>query len=219
MSFVQEAPAFSPSHRAPVPEPLLLVEEISHRVVNEYSQAAALLRLAAADDPHSGARRALGTAADRLCDFAEVHRALQPPLSRDQVDLGQHIKELLAATTKARLGPLGIQLSFVAEPVPMSPERCWRVALIVSELVTNAVRHGLRGASGSISVEIGTAGGLVHCLVADDGCSAACAKPGRGLGIVRCLAEQLGGTVTPRLGGRGSSIAVVFPVQPEGRLA
>jgi NAD(P)H-dependent FMN reductase len=63
---------------API-EPLILVEEISHRVVNEYSQAIAIIRLAAAEVVSREAREALGSAATRLIHFAEAHRALQAP--------------------------------------------------------------------------------------------------------------------------------------------
>ena len=59
-------------------EPLILVQEISHRVVNEYTQAIAGIRLAAAGVASPEGRLALVAAATQLHVYAEAHRALGP---------------------------------------------------------------------------------------------------------------------------------------------
>ena len=60
--------------RAP---PLFLVEEITHRVLNEYTEAIASLTLAAAAAPDIRSQGALTSAAPRLRTQAEAHRAFR----------------------------------------------------------------------------------------------------------------------------------------------
>ena len=72
---------------------LHLVEEISHRVFNEYAEAIALLTLAASRN-RTTADPVLTQAADRLRAHAETHRALLGP-SDGPIDLGQYIGNAL----------------------------------------------------------------------------------------------------------------------------
>jgi hypothetical protein len=124
-------------------DPLILVEEISHRVVNEYSQAIAGIRLAARDVASSEAQAVLATAATRLLSFAEAHRALQAPRSGETINLADYLHRLCGAMTASFLQERGVRLSLSTDAVALPGERCWRVGLIVSELITNCVRHGL----------------------------------------------------------------------------
>jgi len=117
---------------------MILVEEISHRVVNEYTQAIACIRLAAAGVASVEAREALTEAATKLRNFADAHRALQAPRSADSVDLGEYLARLCAANMAAGLQDRGVRLNLLCETVHLSSERCWRAALIVSEFVDMA---------------------------------------------------------------------------------
>ena len=65
------------------PLALHLVEEISHRVVNEYAEAIAILALAASRGSTT-AQSALTQAAERLRAHADSHRALLAPRPRGQ---------------------------------------------------------------------------------------------------------------------------------------
>jgi two-component sensor histidine kinase len=73
------------------------------------------------------------------------------------------------------------------------------LALIVNELITNAVKHG-KGERGRVSIKLGLVNqsGEWVLSVEDDGPGFVLAKPRRrasGLGLVIALAGQLGGTL------------------------
>lgn len=193
----------------------MLVSEISHRVVNEYSQAIAGIRLAARNAGSSEAREVLAAAATRLLSFAEAHRALQAPRTDAAVDIALYLEQLCEAVTAAALQERGILLALTATSALLPPARCWRVALIVSELINNGVRHGLKGGPGSICVELTADGQDICCRVVDDGCGSPQVKPGRGLAVVMGLADELGGTMGWRFTSTGTAAELVFPHSSE----
>jgi two-component sensor histidine kinase len=192
-------------------DPLLLVEEISHRVINEYAQAIAGIRLAARGIAPGDAQSVLATAATRLLSFAEAHRALQAPASQGNLDLADVLGRVCATMSVARLQERGISLTLSAASVPLAAERCWRVALIVAELITNSMRHGLHGGPGNIGVEVETGGPATICRVVDDGCGKEPIEPGRGFDLVTGLASEIGGTVGWCFGRECTSAELRFP--------
>jgi two-component sensor histidine kinase len=191
--------------------PMILVEEISHRVVNEYTQAIAGIRLAAAGIASQEAREALTEAATKLRCFAEAHRALQLPRTSDDVDLGGYLSRLCAASMAAGLQERGVRLRLSCDAIHLSSERCWRVALIISELVTNSARHGLRGGPGHVVIQITEDADGIECRVSDNGCAEADAQPARGLTVVKGLAAELGGEVCWFFGLAGATALLTFP--------
>jgi two-component sensor histidine kinase len=70
--------------------------------------------------------------------------------------------------------------------------------LIVHELLTNAVKHGINGQRhGTVRVGLAERDDTFELYVEDDGPGfelAAVSKPSSGLGLVRGLARQLGAT-------------------------
>lgn len=93
------------------------------------------------------------------------------------------------------------------------------VTLLVSELVTNAVRHGI----GPIELFMTYRGGRLRCEIRDDGAEAPRLRSaavddtsGRGLELVDRLTRELGGDwgVIPNDGRTGKSVYVTVPVTP-----
>lgn len=112
----------------------------------------------------------------------------------------------------ARLSDLGVRLTVVAADAPMSAERCWRVGLIVSELITNCVRHAFRDRGGRVVVEVGAGDGVTWCRVSDNGWPPSPQmRSGRGRAIVQALAGELCGQVEWRFGGCGTTVVLSIP--------
>jgi two-component sensor histidine kinase len=196
------------------PLALHLVEEISHRVINEYAEAIAILTLAASRRATT-ADFALTQAAERLRAHAEAHRALLAPRADGPIDLGHHIGKLCWSLSGASLQERGIQLRLSTEEIWIDAGRGWRVCLIVAELVRNAVRHGLQGRSGVIGVDVKKSGPRIQCIVTDDGSAATNPVEGRGRRLVRALAAELQGSANWWFSNSGSIADVEFPiVQP-----
>ena len=192
--------------------PFHLVEEINHRVVNEYAEAICSLSLAARSVVANDTRSALNRAADRLRAYAEIHRALMPPAD-GRVDLADYTDRLCSAISRASLAPRQIHLTVHAEEIWLSSARAWRIGLAIAELVRNAARHGLAGQSGAIAVSLAERDGEILCGVGDNGSSAAECQPGRGVGLVRALAAELGGSADWRFAADGCLARLHVPLE------
>jgi two-component sensor histidine kinase len=188
---------------------LHLVEEINHRVVNE---AIASLTLAASHAVNDATKRALANAADRLRDHAETHRALLPPSIQGETNLAQYIAAICNAFAQSTLAEREVLLVLDAEDIVLPADRCWRIGLIVAELVRNAARHGLKGRSGQISVHLAKHGGSLICLVEDNGRSMPAGTPGRGQRLVLSLIDDLGGDVEWSFAPGGARAQVRLPL-------
>jgi two-component sensor histidine kinase len=74
-----------------------------------------------------------------------------------------------------------LELRLVERTFQMNSERCWRLGLIVSELVTNAECHAFRNGGGLIRVELLPSLSFIECRVTDNGAGEANTCPGHGL--------------------------------------
>ena len=199
------------SQAIPPMQPLHLIDEISHRVVNEYTEAICALGLAATASRDIRVQLALTSAASRLRAQVEAHRALQAPIVEGPMDLGDYVGQLCACLAKAPLAENGLRLTVDADEVWLDAGQCWRVGLIVAELVRNAARHGLSGAAGVIWVVVEDAGDVIGCTVCDDGGGASAGRTGRGRRLVQALAEELGGSVVWTFAATGCCVRLEFP--------
>jgi two-component sensor histidine kinase len=170
---------------------LLLVEEFAHRVLNEYAQAIAGLNLAARHSGDQAARRQLIEAANRLGAHAHAHRALAMPAVEAQCDVAEYMTRVCSALANPVLSELSLQLKLATSDAVAPSDRCWRLALIVSELIHNAARHA--GRHGEVVVELSSVGPELICRVSNCRVREGAPKVGRGRRVVTALARELGG--------------------------
>jgi two-component sensor histidine kinase len=95
----------------------------------------------------------------------------------------------------------------------MDSERCWRLGLIMSELITNSARHAFGDNGGLIRVELLPSATIIECRVTDNGTSKPRIRPGNGTKIVASLAKSLGGAIDQRFGPRGATAVLIFPAE------
>jgi two-component sensor histidine kinase len=92
----------------------------------------------------------------------------------------------------------GIGIEYQASCRDLPNDAALPIALIVNELLTNAVKHGIDGQRhGTVRVGLAERDDTFELYVEDDGPGfelAAASKPASGLGLVRGLARQLGAT-------------------------
>jgi two-component sensor histidine kinase/DNA-binding winged helix-turn-helix (wHTH) protein len=194
------------------PEQQLLLGELTHRVNNEFAAAIAAVSLAAARSPDSEVKSALAVVAGRLHGYVQINRHLQMPSRDTIVDASAHLRQLCQSISCSRLDCKGIELQFAGGPLEMNSERCWRLGMIVSELVTNAARHAFGDGGGKIQVELSRRGPFINCRVADDGTAPENIRRGRGLAIVEGLIAGLHGTINQYFRPGGSISDINFPV-------
>src|ERR1700730_17712432 len=195
-------------------EARLLLREFSHRINNEFASAIGALSIAARS-ANDEARAALAAVQDQLQMYARVHHALQMPEHTSCIDAAEYLRQLCRAISRSRLESKNIELLLVERTFQMNSERCWRLGLIVSELITNAERHALRNGGGLIRVELLPSLSFIECRVTDNGMSKANTGSGHGLKIVEALTKSLGGTIDQRFGPHGGTAVLIFPADTD----
>ncbi|GAA4745555.1 hypothetical protein GCM10023264_08700 [Sphingomonas daechungensis] len=190
---------------------LNLIEEINHRVLNEYTEAIASLSVAAARSRHSATRSEIANVADRLREHAELHRVLSPPREGSEVNIAEYLGQICLKFSTAMLAQRGIFLVLDTADHLMAGETCWRIGLVVAELIRNAARHGLRDSGGEIFVQVTHEGGELRCLVRDTGRPPLNPAAGRGQSVIAGLVQELGGSAEWSFGPEGCAVLTRFP--------
>jgi two-component sensor histidine kinase/DNA-binding winged helix-turn-helix (wHTH) protein len=208
MAYVEEA--ISSERRNS--EEQLLVGELTHRMNNQFAAAIAVVSLAAARSPNGEVKSALAAVEARLHSYAQANRCLQIPSQDAVIDASAHLRRLCQSISRSRLDCRGIELQFVGPPLQMSSERCARLSMIISELVTNAARHAFGDRGGKIQVELFQCGSFVRCRVVDDGTALEKIRHGRGFAIVESLIASLDGKIKQDFGPGGSVSDMHFPL-------
>ncbi|GAA1689522.1 PAS domain-containing sensor histidine kinase [Microbacterium sediminicola] len=193
------------------------IREIHHRVKNNLQTVASLLRIQARRSHTEEAREALTQAMRRVSAIAVVHDTLSEGLTQrvDFDDVFARVLKLVAEVaaapnTRARTrttGRFGTLPSEYATPL----------ALALTELVTNAVEHGLAGQEGDVEIIAERDPDMLEVRVRDNGVGLPEGQVGRGLGtqIVRTLIQgELGGTIDwHTLVGSGTEVTIDIPLR------
>jgi two-component sensor histidine kinase len=211
---------FSPE--TPVAEPGMLLRELDHRINNQFTTAINSISVAAVRAEGAEAKAVLSDAVELLHGYADVHRALLMPRHGTLIDAARYLRKLCRALRAAVLDRLNIQLMLNCDALPLQRERCWRLGLIVHELVTNATKHAcFDGRPGEIRIKLARRDGLVNCVVSDNGSAATSARreQRRGLRIVGDLARSLGGRIEQGVGADFRSFVLSFTLTERERHA
>ena len=116
----------------------VLAQEIHHRVKNNLQTVASLLRLQARVDGVDP-RKALGDSVNRILAIAAVHEVLTEH-REDVVDLAELVDRLRAMLVQSLVA--GTRVSADLEPVQLAGHHATALALVFSELLSNALEHG-----------------------------------------------------------------------------
>ena len=189
------------------------IREIHHRVKNNLQTVAALLRLQSRRMTNPEARAALDEAMRRVSTIAMVHETLSQTLD-ETVDFDEFIRRNLRLAADVAAASGQVRTVMVGQFGQVPAEDATALALVLTELVTNAVEHGLAGrASGEVEVSAQRDGDSLIVAVSDDGAGLGEGDgPGSGLGtqIVQALvSNELHGEITwgPREGG-GTTVRI-----------
>jgi two-component sensor histidine kinase len=205
----------------PNPDESLLFRELNHRIRNDLTSVVHAVSANAVQSDSVAVKAALLDVVDRLHQWADVHRALHMPDRGRLIDAASYLQQVCLSITKYRLDRLAIPVLFSADDLRLEGERCWKLGLIVSELLTNVARHALFDAGPpELRVELMLAGNVVKCRVSDNGSAPESIRRGRGLAIISELASSLGGRVHTSCAVEGTYFLVTFPlIEAEQRAA
>lgn len=119
-----------------------VVQEMHHRVKNNLQSIAMLLRLQLSETQAPDARRALTESINRIMSIAAVHEFLSQEGLRwvDVRDMAQRVAREVAQNMPA--GQRGVQVVVHGDEVAVPSQPATALALILNELVQNALEHG-----------------------------------------------------------------------------
>jgi len=185
------------------------IREIHHRVKNNLQTVAALLRLQSRRVEAPEAKEALAEAMRRVSTIALVHETLSGTLDElvNFDDLAGRSMRMAADVASP-----GVQVKIVREGdfglIPAQDASS--LALVITELVTNAVEHGFVGREhGTITITARRDDDDLNVLIVDDGVGLSSKPTGLGSQIVTTLVEnELGGSLTWKRIEGGSEVAV-----------
>jgi PAS domain S-box-containing protein len=203
--------------QASLQEKEVLLQEIHHRVKNNLQVISSLLNLQATRLGDSRAIDALRDSQDRVRSMALVHEKLYQSPDLAQIDFADYTRAL----TRSLFGSYrdhvpGIALRTQIDDTLMSVDIAIPCGLILSELVSNALKHAFPdGRSGEIIISLRAQEGSRVLTVADDGVGLpqemeVLHPESLGLELVNTLATQLDGTLTLEREG-GTTCMVTFP--------
>ena len=191
----------------------LLLREMSHRVNNEFASAIGMVSLAAARSPSHEVKAALNSVLEKLHSYAQVHRALEVPRTSSRIDASSYLSDLCRLISSSKLAYRNIELVYVERPpIQLTPEMCWKLGMVVSELITNIVRHAFDERGGTIRVELKTRMGQIECRVSDNGVGMEVCTPGNGTTIINALVDGIGGNFEQYSGPYGTLSIIGLPV-------
>jgi len=192
------------------------IREIHHRVKNNLQTVAALLRLQARRIDVPEGREALEEAVRRVGSIAIVHDTLSQAFDEfvDFDDVADRLRVMVAEVSSTgasvrtvRVGSFGTLTAEVATPL----------AMVLTEVLQNAVEHGFRDGEGTVELTAQRLVGRLRVTVDDDGVGLPegfdlDGSTSLGLSIVRAIAEAHHAEIEarPRAGG-GLAITVSFP--------
>jgi len=147
-----------------------MVREVHHRVKNSLQVVASIMRMQARRTTSAEAKAVLEENVNRVLGAAVVHEFL----SRDatgMINLQEVAQRIVRQAHQGLVDPTKqIKLDVTGQSVWLPAERATQCALIIVELVQNAIEHGLASRDrGAIRVAIVDQGEKVSVVVSDDG--------------------------------------------------
>lgn len=191
--------------------------EAAHRTKNHLALVASMLRMQARRVRPELAPRQFETMANRVAALAQLYDQLTVASDAAQLDLCAYFENLVERlrTSLSPEEPAEIRLETESCTVPS--DLAVELGLIVTELVTNAIKHG-RSADGRLRVTIA-------CRIEDGTGELVCSDAGTGLPddhetraglgmhITRALVSGIAGKMTINSSPAGTGFIIRFPVR------
>lgn len=174
-----------------------LLRELQHRVKNNLQMIQSLIRMSARR-VSPDARPYFEDVTRRIWAIGHLHSRIYAQDRFADVDLGGYLSEIAdQAASGFGLATQNVRVDTAVQPVSVDIDTAIPIGLIVTELLTNAMKYAFpNGRGGAIKVELAVDGDTVALTVADDGIGLPKARDSAstGLRIVDALANQIGGT-------------------------
>jgi len=191
----------------------LLLREVYHRVKNNLQIIDSIVMLQARRLSDPQAKASLQSLRSRLLALGLVHQQLMSSQNLKTFDVSPFLKELSSNIIEASAGH-EINLAVRAIPLDVGIDFGIPLGLLVTELVTNSLKHAFPAGKGNIEVVLDRRpDGSIALVVSDDGVGTAEPPPekqGLGTGIISGLVAQLKAIMTVQIA-NGTRSEISFP--------
>lgn len=199
-----------------------LLKEIHHRVKNNLQVISSLLSLQAKmNSNNENLSRLYEDSMNRIKSMSALHELFYQSLNTKRIDFKDYINKLLVDLLHSFKGENHeIQLRIVINNVFLNLDTAVPLGLIVNEIITNSLKHGIQnGENGEIYVTISKAGSKYLILkIGDNGVGHDPDKniesgDSMGLSLIDDLTEQLEGEISRDFTKKGTHYVLKFKEQ------
>ena len=197
----------------------MLVHEVDHRVKNNLQMIASLLGMQARTIKDPVARATMDSMLNRVEALGTVHRRLYQSRDVERFDVAAFAQDLADDLVRGS-GRTDVRLHLDLETVDVPVEKAPPVALMLNELITNALKHAFAGErAGMLTVSVRPDGHYVSIRIIDDGHG----MPERptpsgsfGKRLIESLARQLAASIAWHPADPGTRVELRLPLGPAG---
>jgi PAS domain S-box-containing protein len=199
----------------------ILLVEVNHRIKNSLQIVSSMLSLQSARLEDPGLRALIKEAQLRVHAVAAVHDRLYRSQDFKSVDLDVFLETLCRDLERTVVEEDAIVIEVTTEPVKIGNDRAVPIALILNELLTNAIKYAYPDRRGTIAVVLSKAEeGRVRLTVTDNGVGlpkgfAEERDASLGFRIIEGLARQIEGQIEIADRRPGTAITIGFDLAPE----
>ncbi len=198
----------------------ILLKEIHHRVKNNMQVVSSLLNLQSRHIQNGEDLRLFRESQNRVFSIALVHEKLYQSENLAEIDFLDYLKSLVTELSNIYLRTKMVDTDLYIENVFLTIDKAIPCALIVNELVSNAMKHAFdEDQAGNITISIRESDGCYNLDIGDNGSGLnreidVEKADSLGLQLVNALIRQLNGKLSVDRNG-GTRFTIVFPVAAE----
>ncbi len=177
----------------------MLLKEVNHRTKNHLQLIIGLIQIQIRQMADPQAQAALNDTCRRITSIAAVHEKLYQADQVEAVNAGAYLAEVIAGIQGSASSQTFFQVDM--DEVVLSLDKAIPLALVLNELITNALKYAYDEASpGRVSIRLKAVDGQISLIVADQGKGLPEGFDVRknssvGMRIIRSLAQQLKGDI------------------------
>ncbi|MEO9869864.1 PAS domain S-box protein [Ekhidna sp.] len=179
----------------------VLIKEVHHRVKNNMQLISSILALKSYDLDDDKSKGIFEEVNDRIKAMSVIHDKLYTFYNVSEINIGEYLNNI-ASELQILHGASGVSIEVKSAQVIMDVEKALLIGLMVSEMVSNAVKHSFKKEqNGRIRIHLVKLGEENILKVLNDGSriekDVLNSNTGLGISLIRTFVKQLNGKVEP----------------------
>ena len=197
-----------------------LLHEVDHRVKNNMQIIASLISMQMRGMTDEIMKASMQTTLGRVEAMSTVHRRFYQSGDVARFDISDFVRDLVSDLIAAS-GRQDIAVQLDLTPIAVPAEKAAPLALMVNEVITNALKHGFAGNRGG-TLRVVSARETDRCriTIADDGHGMPATPKGQptyGKRLVERLGRQLQAEIAWHDAAPGTRVEIDLPIEQRGR--